>query len=279
LRLPLLVFGGPYSNLNAVRALRARAGALGIRPDQCICTGDVIAYCAEPEETAMAIREWECKVVAGNCEQQLAASAPDCGCGFREDSECDRLAKGWYSFAAEQVSPETRRWMATLAATLTFGAGRLTFRVVHGGLAQNNKFLFASQTDAIAAELAGTVEDVVIAGHAGLPFISEHGTRVWFNPGVVGMPANDGTPDVWFGLIEREGDDIVLSTHRLQYDYRAAAAAMLRRGHADGYARALISGLWPSIDILPDREKASTGRRIAPVRSRIACFRKSAPAK
>src|SRR5215831_10236951 len=66
LRLPLLVFGGPYSNLNAVRALRARAGALGIRPDQCICTGDVIAYCAEPEETAIAIREWECKVVSGN---------------------------------------------------------------------------------------------------------------------------------------------------------------------------------------------------------------------
>lgn len=123
---------------------------------------------------------------------------------------------GFGSFAAEQVSPETRRWMATLPATLAFRAGRLSFRVVHGGLAQNNKFLFASQTDAIAAELADAVEDVVIAGYAGLPFISEYGTRVWFNPGVVGMPANDGTPDVWFGLIERDGDLVVLSTHRLQ---------------------------------------------------------------
>jgi hypothetical protein len=84
------------------------------------------------------------------------------------------LAKGWYSFAAEQISSQTRRWMATLPTTLTFRAGGQSFQVVHGGLAQNNKILFVSQSDAIAAELAGAVEDVVIAGQAGLPFISEH---------------------------------------------------------------------------------------------------------
>ena len=108
MHLPLLVFGGPYSNLSALSALRARARALEVRPHHCICTGDVVEYCAEPEETVLAIREWGCKVISGNCEQQLAASAPDCGCGFKEDSECDRLAKGWYSFAAKHISSQTR---------------------------------------------------------------------------------------------------------------------------------------------------------------------------
>jgi hypothetical protein len=48
----------------------------------------------------------------------------------------------------------------------------------------------------------------------------------------------------------------------LSYDHRAAAAAMHRCGHADGYARALATGLWPSLDVLPPAERAATGRAI-----------------
>jgi hypothetical protein len=104
---PVLVFGGPYSNLRAVSALRQRADELGIPPSHSICTGDVVAYCAEPEETTAAIRDWGCHVIAGNCEEQLAAAAEDCACGFEEGSECNRLAKGWYPFANARMSRET----------------------------------------------------------------------------------------------------------------------------------------------------------------------------
>src|SRR5215831_9738833 len=90
---PILVFGGPHSNLRALEALRRRADELGIPPANCVCTGDVVAYCAEPEETTQAVRDWGCHVVAGNCEEQLAAAAEDCACGFEEGSECDLLAK------------------------------------------------------------------------------------------------------------------------------------------------------------------------------------------
>jgi len=48
LRAPLLLFGGPYSNLRALTALRAPAAALGIDAARTNCTGDVVAYCAEP---------------------------------------------------------------------------------------------------------------------------------------------------------------------------------------------------------------------------------------
>jgi hypothetical protein len=84
LQAPILVFGGPYSNLRALEALRERAGELGIPPSRSICTGDVVAYCVEPEETSTAVRAWGCHVVAGNCEEQLAAGAADCACGFDE---------------------------------------------------------------------------------------------------------------------------------------------------------------------------------------------------
>jgi len=263
LELPLLVFGGPYSNLRAVLAMRARATELGIAPSSCICTGDVVAYCVEPEETIAAIRGWACHVIAGNCEEQLAAGAADCGCGFEEGTECDRLAKSWYEFANGRISSADRQWMASLPKTLTFTAGGgLMFRVVHGGIDVINRFVFRSQRAVIAAELERAGADVVIAGHCGIPFIEKIDQRVWFNPGVIGMPANDGTPDTWYGLIGREGDHIALSTHRLVYDHQGAAEAMRKWGHANSYARSLITGLWPSLDVLPAHEKEATGIRI-----------------
>jgi predicted phosphodiesterase len=274
LQTPILVFGGPYSNVRALAALRARAEQLGIPPSRSICTGDVVAYCVEPEETTAAIRVWGCHVIAGNCEEQLAAGSADCACGFEEGSECDRLAKGWYPFANERISPESRAWMAGLSSTLTFNVGGLSFRVIHGGVLTINRFVFASQSDELAEELAWAGTDVVISGHSGLPFIEKIGIgkighSVWFNPGVIGMPANDGTPDVWYGLITLEDGQVVLSTHRLAYDHVAAAAAMRRHGHANGYARSLITGLWPSLDVLPPPEHAATGKKIRPRTLRI----------
>ncbi|KAB2920186.1 MAG: metallophosphoesterase family protein [Hyphomicrobiaceae bacterium] len=267
---PIFIFGGPYSNVRAVEAMRRRAQELGITPDRAICTGDVVAYCVEPEESAAAIRAWGCRAIAGNCEEQLAAGAADCGCGFEEGSECDRLAKGWYPFANERISPASRAWMGQLPATLRFTVAGVRFRVVHGGVDQVNRFIFASERAVIAQELSHAGADVVIAGHAGIPFIERANGRTWFNAGVIGMPANDGTPEGWYGLIESDGDQVVLSTRRLPYDHHGAAAAMRRFGHANGYARSLITGLWPSLDVLPETERAATGQKIRQRTVRIA---------
>jgi predicted phosphodiesterase len=208
--------------------------------------------------------------VAGNCEEQLAAGAEDCACGFEAGSECDRLAKGWYPFANARVSAESRAWMGSVPTSLTAEIGGFCLRVVHGGIESINRFVFASQNVAIAEELQRTDADCVVAGHAGIPFVAKVGRRAWFNPGVIGMPANDGTADTWYGLIGVEGGSLLLSTRRLNYDHHAAAAAMRRCGHANGYARTLVTGLWPSVDILPPPERAATSRPIRQQTVRLA---------
>lgn len=259
---PAMVVGGPYSNLRATHAAMAEAERLRIPPDRVICTGDVVAYCAEPEETARAVAAWGCHVVQGNCEQQLASGAADCACNFEKGSACDLLAKGWYPFAAARVSDEMRSWMGSLPGTLTFRLGGLGFRVVHGGTREVSRWVFASQEDRVAEECALARADVILAGHCGLPFIARAGRQAWFNAGVIGMPANDGTGDVWYGLATPTPDGVTLSTHRLAYDHQGAAAAMRRSGHANGYARTLVTGLWPSLDVLPPHERTQTGIRL-----------------
>ena len=258
----LLVFGGPYSNLRATEAMRAEAERLGIPPNRIICTGDVVAYCAEPEETTALMRDWGIHVIAGNCEEQLAGGADDCACGFEEGSECDLLAKGWYPFANSRVSVASRAWMNGLPKTLMVDYSGYRLRVIHGGVRQINRFLFASERAELNDEISSAGCDVIVAGHAGVPFIEKCDRGVWFNPGVIGMPANDGTPDVWYGLITAESGGLRLSTRRLAYDHIGAAAALRRAGHADGYARTLVTGLWPSLDIFPPAERAATGVKI-----------------
>ena len=53
----LLVFGGCYGNLEATRAVLGIAERLGFDPSHVICTGDVVAYCADPQGTVDLILE------------------------------------------------------------------------------------------------------------------------------------------------------------------------------------------------------------------------------
>ena len=89
---PLLIFGGPYGNLPATKALRRIAAQRGIPPERTICTGDLVAYCAEPEETVHLLRDWGVRIVMGNCEESLADRALDCGCGFETGTTCSSLS-------------------------------------------------------------------------------------------------------------------------------------------------------------------------------------------
>jgi len=268
-----LCFGGPYSNLQALRAMHGEADRLGIPPGRVICTGDVVAYCAHPNETVALIREWGCHVVAGNCEENLAARVDDCGCGFEEGSACDRLSRGWYGFADAVLEEDHRAWMAALPRFLAFELGGLRIRVIHGGVQETARFVFPGSTaEEKLDEWEMARSDVVVAGHCGVPFIERVGGGVWFNPGVIGMPANDGTRDGWYGLmtpVEDAGDErgggLTFSTHRLCHDAEGAANALQAKGFAPAYAEALRSGLWPSEDVLPPADRARRGVRLEPL--------------
>ena len=71
---PVLCFGGPYSNVQATDAMLARARALGLAPQQIVCTGDVVAYAGDPVATVERVRDAGIRVVMGNCEEPWAST-------------------------------------------------------------------------------------------------------------------------------------------------------------------------------------------------------------
>ena len=266
---PMLVFGGPYSNLQATEAVLAEAARRGITGQNILCTGDVVAYAADAARCCDRMMASGAMVLMGNCEENLAAEAEDCGCGFAEDTACDLLSRAWYAHANRQVSPHHRAWMGGLPRQmqLELPDGR-RLAVLHGGASEISRFLFASTPEPVLREeLAQAGCQGVIAGHCGIPFARRlGGGGLWANAGAVGMPANDGTPRAWFMLLTPSASGLTLEILPLDYDHAAAAAAMRAAGLPEGYAAGLETGLWPSCDVLPSVELAARGQRLEPMR-------------
>lgn len=264
---PLLVFGGPYSNLLATAAVRGEATARGIPPERVICTGDVVAYAAEPAETTSLMMEWGCATVMGNCEESFGAGADDCGCGFDEGTSCDVMSRQWYAYADAALTPEMRAWMRATPERIEFRMCGRRFAVIHGSADAVNEFVFERGADVAKRKTLDALgADAVIGGHSGVPFAQTFEDRLWLNAGVVGMPANDGTPRVWFAVLSPTPGGIEIEVLPLSYDHATAAAAMRAKGLPEGYAACLETGLWPNMDVMPEAEREKAGRALSPVR-------------
>ncbi|GAB3563086.1 metallophosphoesterase family protein [Spirosoma luteolum] len=265
----LLVFGGPYSNLQALESLRILADELGLAPDQIICTGDIVGYCAQPDESVQLVKSWGIHAIQGNVEQNIIRGEDDCGCNFAEGGRCDLFSRTWFPYAVQTLSAESVRWLSTLPLHLSFRYAGKRVTVLHGAATGIAEFVFASTPWSVkAASLAATGADVVLAGHAGLPFADRRvrdgqGDQYWLNAGVIGMPANDGTPRVWYMLLDDANGELTYRFHAFTYDHHTAQQRMHASHLPDSYAQTLVTGLWDNCEILPDAEKALQGQPIA----------------
>lgn len=258
---PVLVCGGAYGNRQATEALFAQARARGIPGGRIIHTGDLIAYCADPAATIARFRDAGAHCLLGNVEEQIAADADDCNCGFAPDSACDAMAAQWYRFDRAAIGAADRTWLGARPQRITFRLAGRRLAVVHGAPSSINRFVFPSTPEADkATEIAAAGVDGVIAGHSGIPFSQIIGDKLWHNSGAVGLPAHDGTPRTWYAILTATEGGVRIAHHALSYDAAGAARAIRAAGLAEGYAAALESGLWPSCDVLPAPERARAGR-------------------
>jgi predicted phosphodiesterase len=259
---PLLVFGGVYSNLQSLERLMLLAKEHGIAPGNIICTGDVVGYCAEPEAVVEQVKNWGIHCIAGNVELQLRDGEEDCGCDFNDGSRCDLFSRQWYPYAQSTLSAAAIDWMHKLPHHLQFHYAGLRGRVVHGSTTEVSGYVFASTPWSEKAKQLEIAEaDLILAGHAGLPFSQQEAGRHWLNAGVIGMPANDSTTRVWY-LILNDDHDFTYQHQSFEYDHQLTAARMRKQGLPNAYALTLETGLWDNCEILPQQETAAQGQRL-----------------
>ena len=298
----VLVFGGVYSNLQALEAVRGFAERRGIAAGNVVCTGDIVGYCADPTPCVELVREWGVHAIAGNVEMNLRDGLEDCGCNFDADSRCDLFSRIWYPYSRRETSAAAVAWMGELPEYLTFALapagepsppsrtdsevgeeidtsldsipGEATVRararrvhVLHGNHGATSEFVWRSSDWATtkAAAFAKTGSDVIVAGHSGLPFAHEEAGRLWLNAGALGMPANDGTPRVWCATVEADPDgEVRYAFHPLSYDHDEARRRMLAQPLPKSYALTLANGLWDNTEVMNASEASWTGHALDP---------------
>jgi predicted phosphodiesterase len=254
----ILVFGGVYSNFQALEKLMSIAEEAQISPSNIICTGDIVAYCAEPEACVTTIRDWGVHSILGNVEIQLRDDLEDCGCNFNDGSRCDVLSRQWYPYAQSQMSNESKEWFHSLPDHIEFDYANKKIAVVHGDALETSGFVFkSSDWSAKQKSFDALNADVILSGHCGLPFSDVQNDHHWLNAGVIGMPANDSTTRVWYMIL----DDAPFSFehHSFEYDYSKTIELMQKNALPAQYAQTLKTGLWDNCEILPEEETAMQG--------------------
>ncbi|MEN0049355.1 MAG: metallophosphoesterase family protein [Bacteroidota bacterium] len=261
----LLVFGGVYSNLQALQQMQNIAKDLGIPAENIICTGDVVGYCAQPEECVQAVIDWGIHCIAGNVEIQLREGEEDCGCNFDEGGRCNLFSRQWYPYAQSQLSKTSINWMKTLPDFFRFQYGKYKAFVLHGSFHETSEFIFASTPWSIKQNnFTDTQSSLILAGHCGLPFNQIRGHQYWLNAGVIGMPANDGNTEVWYLLLDFLPDGTISYRHHsYAYDFSTAAELMRENHLPSAYAHTLETGIWDNCEILPEQETALQGKTLS----------------
>lgn len=260
----ILVFGGVYSNLQALNKLQEIANSLNIPPSNIICTGDIVGYCAQPEECVQLIMNWEIHSIAGNVEIQLREGQNDCGCDFTSGGRCDTFSRQWYAFAKRNISHSSIQWMNTLPDFIKFSYANHTGIVIHGSWHETSDYIFKSTEWGIKEKnFQDSGSELVLAGHCGLPFSQNYNQLYWLNSGVIGMPANDGSTKVWYMILDITSNGNIKFEHKsFGYDYETTAYLMQQSDLPVEYARTLKTGIWDNCEILPKKEIENQGLNI-----------------
>lgn len=251
------LFGGVYSNHLALAAAVDDARSRGV--DAIYCLGDLGAFGPHPDRVFPLLRDHGIEVVKGNYDDSIARGLDDCQCGYTDPRD-NHYARLSYRYTFENTSEDNRAWMAGFPDEVRFRLGDLEVLACHGSPRQTNEFLWESTTpthflDKLCRDHGC---DVIVGTHTGL-----HWSRSWdvgrayVNVGALGRPANDGSTDVWYTIVEADGRELETTFVPVSYDHEGLAREMREEELPEEFVETILTGWWTTcLEILPGKERA-----------------------
>lgn len=255
----IAVFGGVYSNHLALLELledAARRGAEAV-----YCLGDLGAFGPNPEKVRPLLAQGQVLAIQGNYEESLASGREDCNCGYTDPRD-NHFAEISYRYTERNCSSDFKAWMGTLPRRRRVRVGDRELLLVHGSPRRINEFLFHSTSPVPFLEVLLDQNrcDGLLATHTGLHWHRRLPSgRDVVNVGVIGRPANDGSPHVWYSMLEAREDGLEVELIPLAYDHAGLAAEMRSEKLPEEFVKTILTGWWTTcLEILPARERAAS---------------------
>ncbi|MEL7239399.1 MAG: metallophosphoesterase family protein [Planctomycetota bacterium] len=251
---PVALFGGVYNNHLALEAAIDDAKRRGAR--KLMCLGDLGAFGPSPAKIFPLLETNGVVTMQGNYDHSIGHELADCQCGYTDPAD-NHFARLSYEYTFQNTPVEHRPWLRDLPTQLRFDLGGRRVLCVHGSPRQMNEFLWESTTPTHLLEQWCDEHacDMLVCTHTGIPWTRQlSGDRLAINIGCLGRPANDGTPQVGYHLLDANGGQYV----RIDYDHEALAAEMRDEGIADPFIETIRTGWWTTcLEILPAKERAA----------------------
>jgi hypothetical protein len=252
--------GGPYSNFGAVAAFLAETTDLTYR----FCLGDIGGFGPLPNRTLDLLRQAEVICLQGNYDAAIGNGERDCGCGYTDPRD-QQFAQISYDYTYAHTAAHHREWLRTLPALIWLKWRDRTLLLCHGSPDQVNEFVWESNTGDtwIRQCLERHGVDGILATHTGIPWVRQVPEGFWCNVGVLGRPAHEGQPHVYFAQV-----DFPLRATKpqpqikpLAYDPQPVVAAMATEGLPQEFQTSLLTGLWTTCaEVLPVSERKVRSR-------------------
>lgn len=255
----IAVFGGVYNNHVALAALLEDARLRGA--ESIYCLGDLGGFGPNPERVRPLLDKGGVRTIQGNYEEALASGREDCNCGYTDPRD-NHFARLSYSYTAERCSDEFRRWMGDLPRRRRVRLGNRELVLIHGSPRRINEFLFSSTSPDAFLEVLLDQErcDGLLCTHTGLQWHRRLPSgRDVINVGVIGRPANDGSQNVWYALLDGSSGDLSVELLPLNYDHQSLATEMRQEKLPEEFVETILSGWWTTcLEILPARERQTS---------------------
>jgi hypothetical protein len=255
----IAVFGGVYNNHLALTELLEDATRRGA--EAIYCLGDLGGFGPHPEKVRPLLAEGGVLAIQGNYEESLASGREDCNCGYTDPRD-NHFAEISYGYTARSCSPDFKAWMGELPRRRRVRVGGRELLLVHGSPRRINEFLFHSTAPVPFLEVLLDQNrcDGILCTHTGLHWHRRLPSgRDVVNVGVIGRPANDGSPHVWYAMLEEREGGMGVELVPLPYDHLGLAAEMRAEELPEEFVETILSGWWTTcLEILPARERAAS---------------------
>ncbi len=230
-----------HANLEAVDACFKRIDE--IKPDRIICLGDLVDYCAQPNEVVEIIKS-RCDVVTlGNHDEaQFNYSLSD---GFSDNA---RISS---THTRTQLNREHIDYFRTLHLTHS----EQDMRFVHASPLLPHKYKYVLTEERAAENFQAFKERICFIGHSHIPVIYEEyesaahkvdhtsvrkDRRYIVNVGSIGQP-RDGNPKLCFGVFD--SNKFEFRYERVEYDIKKASDKILAAGLPEFLSERLYKGV------------------------------------